>query len=211
MSGCLTMQPGVLCIYKTKTMAQIGNNESTTGRKHRGVKGRKMLPTRVDMTPMVDLAFLLITFFIFTATMNEPVTMDLAMPKDGPPTVLKESGALTVLVDEKDVLHYYEGEFKGDQTVIQKTTISGIRQIIINKKREVEARYVTNAKCEDEKKLKGANTQDCRQQDFFVLIKPTGTANYKQVVNMLDEMTINRVLHYSIANINKEESQLVQL
>lgn len=192
-------------------MAQLNSNEATGSRKPRGVKGRKMLPTRVDMTPMVDLAFLLITFFIFTATMNEPVTMDLAMPKDGPPTNLKESGALTVLVDKNDALHYYQGEFKGKQTVIQTTTISGIRQIIINKKREVEAKYVTNAECEEAKKIKGANVNDCRQQNFFVLIKPTSAANYKQVVNMLDEMTINRVLHYSIANINKEELQLVQL
>ncbi len=192
-------------------MAQFENNEPSTGRKQRGVKGRKMLPTRVDMTPMVDLAFLLITFFIFTATLNEPVTMGLAMPKDGPPTNLKESGALTVIVDKNDALHYYQGEFNGKQTVIHTTTISGIRQIIINKKREVETRYLTNAECEEAKKKKGADVNDCRQQDFFVLIKPTVTANYKQVVNILDEMTINRVLHYSIVNINKDELQLVQL
>ena len=64
-----------------------------------GVKKAKKLLMRVDMTPMVDLGFLLITFFIFTTAMTTPATMNLNMPKDDnvPPTKIKKSGACLLL------------------------------------------------------------------------------------------------------------------
>lgn len=200
------MQPAVLCLYKTKTMAQLNNMDAGAARKTKGVKGRKILPTKVDMTPMVDLAFLLITFFIFTATLNEPVTMNLVMPKDGPVTKVKRTGALTILLGKDDAMYYYQGEFN-DTTRIYNTTARDIRKVIIDKKKEVEARYAPSLDCEQAKTLNNQDTKDCRQEDFFVLIKPGKTAAYKTVVNLLDEMTINRVLRYSLATITPEETQ----
>jgi biopolymer transport protein ExbD len=120
-------------------MAQLNNMETGGNRKTKGVKGRKTLPTKVDMTPMVDLAFLLITFFIFTATMNEQVTMNLVMPKDGPKTPVKETGALTLILGKNDTVYYYQGELT-NATDIQTTTTGNIRKIIIAKKEAVEAR-----------------------------------------------------------------------
>ncbi len=200
------MLPAVLCLYKTKTMAQLTNMDAGTTRKTKGVKGRKVLPTKVDMTPMVDLAFLLITFFIFTATMNEPVTMDLVMPKDGPITKVKQTGALTILLGKDEAIYYYQGELK-DTTRIYNATTGDIRKVIMDKKREVEARYKPNLACEQAKALNSQDIKDCRQEDFFVLIKPGKTAAYKTVVNILDEMTINRVLRYSLAKITLEETE----
>lgn len=192
-------------------MAQLNSNEPTVGRKSKGVKGRKILPTKVDMTPMVDLAFLLITFFIFTATMNEPNTMDLVMPKDGPPEGVKESGALTIILGKNDTIHYYQGNLANETTSIQTATTGTIRDIIIEKKKAVEARYNPDQPCEREKIQQQKDIKDCRQQDFFVIIKPTKNASYKQVINLLDEMTINRVLHYALANLSVSEMDKLPL
>src|SRR6185295_13160446 len=95
-------------------MASIDSGGGDSGhKKGPGVKKAKKLSTRVDMTPMVDLGFLLITFFIFTATMKSPTTMDLNMPKETDKkdeTKIKQSGALTILLGKNDQVYYYEGE-----------------------------------------------------------------------------------------------------
>src|SRR3954466_11663049 len=96
-------------------MADIDVSGGDSGhKKSRGVKKAKKLSTRVDMTPMVDLGFLLITFFIFTTTMSTPATMDLFMPKDTDKdedqNKAKESGALTIMLAKNNVIYYYEGQ-----------------------------------------------------------------------------------------------------
>ncbi len=93
------------------------------------------------MTPMVDLGFLLITFFIFTTTMSSPTTMDLYMPKDTDKdedqNKAKESGALTIMLGKDNQVYYYEGQLVNDASNFQATTFKGIRDVIINKKKEV--------------------------------------------------------------------------
>lgn len=180
-----------------------------------GVKKAKKMSTRVDMTPMVDLAFLLITFFIFTATMNNPNTMNLNVPKDtdkkDEQTKTKQSGALTVMLGKDNTLFYYEGELLPDGSNFKSTNYGGIRKIIIDKKRQVEASYVRDPKCESEKQAVGKPISLCKQNDFFVMIKPTDEATYKNTVDMLDEMTINSVQRYALVKIGETEMDLVKM
>jgi biopolymer transport protein ExbD len=156
------------------------------GHKGPGVKKAKKLSTRVDMTPMVDLGFLLITFFIFSTTMAQPTAMQLIMPKDTEKpeeqTKVKASGALTIMLGKKDGLYYYEGD---DPTKIQATDYKKIRDVIIQKKK---------------------NT---KPEDFVVVIKPNDESNYQNVVAILDEMSINEVKKFAMVNISPVENDLL--
>ena len=116
-----------------------------------GVKKAKKLSTRVDLTPMVDLGFLLITFFIFTTTMSQPTAMKLFLPKDveeKDQNKLKASGALTIMLAKNNNIFYYEGELAPDGSNFKSSNFKDIRKIIIDKKR------VTDPK------------------DFMIVIKP---------------------------------------
>lgn len=196
-------------------MASLDTGDSGGGhKKGPGVKKAKKLNTRVDMTPMVDLAFLLITFFIFTATMNNPTTMDLNMPKDTDKkdelTKTKQSGALTVMLGKDNHLFYYEGELLPDGSNFKTASYSTIRDIIIKKKRDVEASYVRDPECEAEKQKAGKPISLCKQKDFFVMIKPTDESSYKNAVDMLDEMTINKVERYALVKVADTELDLIK-
>ncbi len=197
-------------------MASIDTGGGDSGhKKGPGVKKAKKLSTRVDMTPMVDLGFLLITFFIFTTTMSSPTTMDLNMPKDTNKdeelNKTKESGALTVLLGKGDQVYYYEGQLLPDASNFKQTTFKGIRDEIISKKKSVISAYRTDADCEAKAREKGRPVSDCAEQDFVVVIKPDKEATYKNTVDILDEMTINRVKRFAMVKILDVEQQLINV
>jgi biopolymer transport protein ExbD len=174
-------------------MASLDSGGDSGHKKGPGVKKAKKLSTRVDMTPMVDLGFLLITFFIFTSTMSTPSTMDLFMPKDTPnkdeQNKAKESGALTVLLAKDNQVYYYEGQLAVDASNFKSSSFdprNGIRQIIQNKKRTTPA------------------------EDLVIVIKPNEEATYKNTVDMLDEMTINEVKRFAMVDILPVENELIK-
>ncbi|MFM8710071.1 MAG: ExbD/TolR family protein [Sphingomonadales bacterium] len=199
-------------------MASIDSGAEQGGKKGPGVKNAKKLSTRVDMTPMVDLGFLLITFFVFTATMSSPTTLDLNMPKDikkqDEQTEVKESSVLTIMLGKGDQVYYYEGKLVVDATGnnFKQTTFKGIRDIIVNKKKEVMDRYYQrpDPACEAEAKAKGKPVSNCADKDFVVIIKPSDDATYKNTVDILDEMTINQVRTYAMVKIADVEYELIK-
>ena len=161
--------------------------KDTSHKKGPGVKKGKKQSTRVDLTPMVDLGFLLITFFIFTTTMAQPTSMNLNMPKDTDKpdenTKVKESGSLTLMLGKGNVIYYYYG---ADPATMQTTGYKDVRNIILEKKKKTPA------------------------DDFFVIIKPDKDATYKNAVSILDEMNINDVSRYAMVDPTPDEYSKIQ-
>ncbi|MFL5739316.1 MAG: ExbD/TolR family protein [Flavisolibacter sp.] len=202
-------------------MSEIDVSGGDSGhKKGRGVKKAKKLSTRVDMTPMVDLGFLLITFFIFTTTMSTPATMALMMPKDEvdpkDQTEIKESGALTIMLGKNNEVYYYEGQLKSDGSNFVTSDFNDIRKEIIKKKKEVIANHIHDSNCpklqQSAKDQGDPNWQNaCKDRDFVVVIKPNKDATYKNTIDMLDEMTINNVKRFAMIDITPEENQAIQI
>ncbi|HTJ11046.1 MAG TPA: biopolymer transporter ExbD [Dinghuibacter sp.] len=157
------------------------------GKKGPGVKKSKKLSTRVDLTPMVDLGFLLITFFMFTTTLSSPTAMKLIMPdetaKPEEQNEAAKSGAFTIILGKGDQCYYYEGD---DPKTMQVTNVKGIRDKIIDKKSRTPA------------------------DKLVVIIKPDVDATYADAVALLDEMTINDVKKYAMVAVRPDEYTLVQ-
>src|SRR5579872_3248412 len=167
-------------------MAEMDTSSGGGHKKGPGVKKSKKLSTRVDLTPMVDLGFLLITFFIFTTTMSQPTAMKLNLPKDtdkpDEQNKLKESAALTVMPSKANQVYYYEGL---DPSKLQSSDFKKIRDVILDKKRRTDPK------------------------DFMVIIKPTQDATYKNTVDMLDEMKIDDVHRFALVDITPDEYKYV--
>jgi biopolymer transport protein ExbD len=166
----------------------------TSGGGHKkgpGVKKGKKLSTRVDLTPMVDLGFLLITFFIFTTTMSQATAMRLFLPKDADKpedqNKAKQSGVITILLGRDNNVFYYEGELDNSASNFKSSNFKDIRGVLIDKKSRV---------------------RDIK--DFVVIIKPSDECTYKNVVDILDEMTINVCSKYALVDITDIETLLVK-
>ena len=86
-------------------------NSSINEHRKAGVRRAAKHSLRTDMTPMVDLGFLLITFFVITAEMSKPTTTKLNMPKEGDDMPVGESYSLTILLSENNAVYYYEGNW----------------------------------------------------------------------------------------------------
>lgn len=168
-------------------MAEMEVKSGGGHKKGPGVKKSKKLSTRVDLTPMCDLGFLLITFFIFTTTLAEPTAMNLNMPKDTdkPDEVnkVKESGSLTLMLGKSNVIYYYYGS---DPTKMQTSGYKDLRKIILDKRKTTPV------------------------DDLYIIIKPDKDATYKNAVDVLDEMTINDIKRYSMIDPTPEEYKLIQ-
>jgi len=170
-------------------MAEMDTSSGGSHKKGPGVKKPKKLSTRVDLTPMVDLGFLLITFFIFTTTISQATALKLNLPKDTDKpeeqNKAKESGALTILLGKDNHVYYYEGILQDNGTNFKSSSFKEIRDVIITKKHATD------------------------EKDFIVVIKPGAESTYKNVVDILDEMTIDVVERHALVDITDAETLLV--
>ena len=153
-------------------------------------KARHLHSTRVDLTPMVDLGFLLITFFVFTTSMSQPTAMNLIEPKNGEDMLVKQSGTMTIILSKNHQMYFYNGildeQFAANQ--IKKISFQDIRSQIAGKK----------------------NTTPI--SDLMFIIKSDSTSTFGDHVDLLDEMTICNIPagHYSQIDITGTESDILK-
>ena len=181
-------------------MAEMDTSSGGGHKKGPGVKKPKKLSTRVDLTPMVDLGFLLITFFVFTTTMSKPTVMKMNEPKDDAPLdqqmKVKESAVMTLLLGKEDRIYYYYGTLtaEGASEQFKTSNFKDIRQLILDKKRAVP----------DGDKLKS---------DLMYIIKADKESKFKNIIDILDEMSINAIPpgHYAEVDMTETEASLIKM
>lgn len=155
----------------------------------------KMQP-RVDLTPMVDLAFLLITFFMLTTSLAKPKMMDIALPDKvdlGNATGFSDKRTMTILLGANHQAAWYWG--------LQKTPIEGPKVTDFG-------RNGIRAELKD-KMTKIKSQQVGSTKPLMVIIRPSNLSSYSDLVNILDEMKINGITQYAIGDISREEVQLL--
>jgi biopolymer transport protein ExbD len=172
-------------------MAEL--DTSSGGGKKGGKVRSKKASTRVDLTAMVDLAFLLITFFILTTTLAKPKAMDVTMPdkeeKQTDQLAVAASRSMTLLLGANNKLEWFIGEPGKSQPETTTYGKNGLRQTLIEKAKQVK---------------------ETTGKYMIVLIKPSDKSNYKNVVDVLDEMAITKMESYAIVDISKPELDLLR-
>ena len=167
--------------------------DTSGGGKHKGGKVRsKKSSTRVDMTAMVDLAFLLITFFILSTTLNKPKAMDMVMPdKDDQHDQLPvpASRTMTILLGSNDKVDWYMGEPGKSAPTTDNYGKSGLRKALLENYDKV-------------KKESG--------KEMIVIIKPSDKSDYANLVAALDELNITNIQEHAIVDITPVEVDLLK-
>jgi biopolymer transport protein ExbD len=164
------------------------------GKKGKKVRSKKQ-STRVDLTAMVDLMFLLITFFMLTTTLAKPQAMDVAMPdkdeKNDDKLDVADNRTMNILLGADDRVEWYIGLVDNPKTapVVDNYGKNGIRKAIL----------------EQSRKIKGSVGKD-----MIVLIKASDKATYKNFVDILDEMKITNTQQYGIVDITSPEIELLK-
>jgi biopolymer transport protein ExbD len=201
-------------------MAQIQSNEQDSGKggKHGKVRAKKQ-STHIDMTPMVDLAFLLLTFFMLTTTFGKPKAMEITMPVKDPTNQVKNevNNALTLLLSGDDKVYWYYGELKPD-TKLTLTDYSpqGLRKLLLDRNKQA----VDEIKTLRENALKTKMVDDTlkklivdikgKKYALMVLVKTDDKAKYKNVINVLDELNICLIGKYALVDLDMREYDLIK-
>jgi biopolymer transport protein ExbD len=182
-------------------MAELdtGGGGGKKGGKPRGKKAS----TRIDMTAMVDLAFLLLTFFVLTTTISKPNVMPVVIPpkvdpndkEEVEPPKVAETKILTLILGQSDLIYAYPGILdpasgKNPEVSTIDFDPKKLRTLIKDRQNIVKAQFG------DAKEL-------------IVLIKPLSTSRYNNMVDILDEMNINEVKKYTLAELNDNERKFI--
>jgi biopolymer transport protein ExbD len=168
-------------------MAEIQEKDSGKGGKVRSKKNSG----KPDMTPMVDLGFLLITFFMFTTTFSKPNMMKLNMPEkdedaaEQETSEIKLSNTISIVMGKDDRIFWY-------QQAVSDVTAADLKETDYS---------ATGIRAEIQKRKLAA----IDSTKFTVILKPTKEATFKNTVDILDEMEITGNKLYAIVDLQKQE------
>jgi biopolymer transport protein ExbD len=167
-------------------MAEVSQGGGGGGHKKGGGKVRaKKQSTKIDMTPMVDLAFLLLTFFILTTTFNKPKTMEVTMPdkveKPEDQTKINENDILNLVLAENNKIYYWIGLTPPAE--VTNFSKDGVRKILLERNK--------------------ANPK------LMVLIKPQDDSKYENMVDILDEMDITKTKRFAIVDFTDDDKTII--
>jgi biopolymer transport protein ExbD len=207
-------------------MAEVNTGDGGGGHGKHEKKRAKKASTRIDMTPMVDLAFLLLTFFVLTSTFNKAKTMEINFPAKEVDKPMKINNALTFILtregkdNKEDGIYYYYGEFyaPGNKdgkpvTTLTKTDFSkeGLHKILLDRNKptiealnKLEERY-KKKEIVDTTYKRLAIAEKGKREALTVLVKSDDKAVYKNVIDAIDELNICNVGKYAIVDMGQAE------
>jgi len=168
-------------------MAELNYSPVKSGSK----RALKRMPLRIDLTAMVDLAFLLITFFMLTTSLSKPRVMPVAMPADGPPGPVPETRTVTLCLGKNNQVLWYLG--MADRPLTPPKVISygkDLRVALIETGKQIF-------------KSSGG-------KDMIVLIKPSVHSIYSNLVETIDELNNTNIKTYAIAAISPKDIDLLK-
>ncbi|QQQ27525.1 ExbD/TolR family protein [Chryseobacterium indoltheticum] len=170
-------------------MAEVITKEKSGGKQNKK-------PIKIDMTPMVDLNFLLLMFFMFTSSFSKPNVMDLGLPaKDPNPIpfndkVIDQLNQITFIIGENNRIFYHQSNEKDlTEAGLKETDYNGLNVSKIISK---------------------AYEKAPKKENFTIIVKPTDDANYKNFVDMMDNISISKKERYGISDIKPWEKKVYE-
>jgi len=199
-------------------MSEVQQSDSGSSKGKHGKIRAKKNSTHIDMTPMVDLAFLLLTFFMLTTTFGKPKTMEINMPVKDPTNKPQEvNNAITMLLTGDDKAFWYYGELK-PETKLTPTNFSsdGIRKLLLDYNKfaveqikDLRAQALTNKMADTTLKRLEVDVKG-NKRSLMVLVKTDDKAKYKNVIDILDELNICMVGKYALVDLGQQEYDLIK-
>ena len=207
-------------------MAEIIQAE---GKQKGGKKKAKKFSTRIDMTPMVDLMCLLITFFMLTTAFSKPKAMEITMPEKDDKNTEKEAPkiaadrTINILISGNDKIYYYFGVADPKQPLPQliesNYSKDGIRKMLLQRNKLVfKAVYDLKEKVTKGEEVMKDSTLTRKIKELkktvdpkapIILIKADEKAKYKNLVDIIDEMAICTIANYAVVDMSDTEKQMM--
>ncbi len=182
-------------------MAELNTGDGGGGKKGSKKVRSKKQNSKVDLTAMVDLAFLLITFFMLTTTLSKPQSMNLGLPDKNDEVKndvkVDENRTMTILMGANNKVKIFRGLLAAPKLAPKSVAYGkdGLRKDLLEQNKAVLAYTAAKGKPD---------------QGMIVIIKPSKKSNYRNLVDVLDEMAIVGVPTYAIVNdFTPEETKLL--